>query len=131
MTGQLSYAAALAHQDCVFKVGEECRVRKVSWSAAVAYDEVCRKKWAERVALQVPDFDVEKEARRVDKDLPRASNSMLGGVGNCNGPTRLGPTSPLGIVMPYHGRGSQRGDSPYHGSQHARVSCHTTALSSQ
>ena len=65
--GQITYAAALAHQDCVVRVADKFRKKKLPQSLAVGYDTACRKKWAELSALQLDDFDVNKAALEVDK----------------------------------------------------------------
>ena len=65
---QITFAETRLHKENVLKVAEKLRKKTLPLGLAVAYDEKCRRHWAERVAKRDHSFSLSAAVSKVDED---------------------------------------------------------------
>ena len=69
VAGCLEYSILLKHRDNVLQLLEECRAKGKPTAVALVYDELARKDWDRKAHSQLPGFNQDNAAWKLDKDV--------------------------------------------------------------
>jgi len=77
VAGCLEYSSLLKHRDNVLQLLEECRAKGKPTAVALVYDELARKDWDRKAHSQLPGFNQDNAAWKLDKDVLRQAETKL------------------------------------------------------
>ena len=75
--GCYEHEALLEHKDNVLRLAEECRAKNKPTAVALVYDELARKAFDNKAHSDLSDFNQNREAKKLDRQVVKKAETML------------------------------------------------------